>query len=234
MEWNEKGVLLRDQATNGAIATLAPGARPLRMAEFSPNGDYIVTVDFGGPARVWRSKTGVLMATLTPATENSTRFADAPYGPRGGFSARFGPRGDRVVTTFHGPDATVWDVPTGRAIARFAANQDAVMVDAVISPDGNKLATAIWNGGVEVWAMFADPAPHVASLKHLVPRCLTPDQRAALFLEPEPPRWCITGPGLEREVDASKWAGKWPYQGDSWRNWLRQKDNGASLPMPDP
>lgn len=64
------------------------------------------------------------------------------------------------------------------------------------------------------------------------PRCLTPDQRRAFFLPEAPPRWCITGAGLEAEKDPGKWTGKWPYHTAEWRSWLAAREEGKDLPMP--
>jgi hypothetical protein len=64
-----------------------------------------------------------------------------------------------------------------------------------------------------------------------VPRCLTTADRQKFFLDPEPPRWCITG-GRESERDPSKWNGKWPYNTGAWRNWLIDKDAGKTRSMP--
>jgi hypothetical protein len=60
----------------------------------------------------------------------------------------------------------------------------------------------------------------VSHAKAAVPRCLTPAQRKAFFLLPEPPRWCI-------ELE------KWPYHTDVWKQWLSDIRAGKNLPLPD-
>ena len=73
----------------------------------------------------------------------------------------------------------------------------------------------------------------VQQARRLVPRCLSPAEREALFLETASlPRWCITGAGLEAETNAGKWQPKWPYHIDNWRKWLLAGDRGERLPMP--
>jgi hypothetical protein len=48
-------------------------------------------------------------------------------------------------------------------------------------------------------------------------RCLTPDQRAQAFLDPEPPAWCVE-------------MGKWPYESQDWKDWLRFRRENPPLP----
>ncbi|MEJ2125558.1 MAG: hypothetical protein P8Y47_12340 [Alphaproteobacteria bacterium] len=72
----------------------------------------------------------------------------------------------------------------------------------------------------------------VDEAKKIVPRCLTQQQRKDFFLQPEPPRWCITGAGLEAETQPDKWKPLWPYRTKAWRDWLAAKDRGEKLPLP--
>ncbi len=67
----------------------------------------------------------------------------------------------------------------------------------------------------------------------VVPRCLTPEQLDAAFLPPEPPRWCVTGPGNEAETDPALWEPKWPYHTPEWRDWLVARDRGEDPPLPE-
>ena len=59
----------------------------------------------------------------------------------------------------------------------------------------------------------------MSAAKAVVPRCLTPAQRKALFLAPEPPQWCI-------EME------KWPYNTPAWKQWLADKRVGKNSPLP--
>lgn len=85
---------------------------------------------------------------------------------------------------------------------------------------------------VVVLPAAANDAPRVAEAREAIPRCLTERERAENFLPAIPPRWCITGPGLERETDTSKWQPKWPYVTSAWRDWLIARDRGESPPLP--
>jgi len=51
-----------------------------------------------------------------------------------------------------------------------------------------------------------------------VPRCLTAAQRAAYFLQPEPPHWCIE-------------LAKWPYRTDAWKQWFSDIRAGQGPPL---
>ena len=68
--------------------------------------------------------------------------------------------------------------------------------------------------------------------KNRLQRCLTQEMRKAYFLNPKPPRWCITGVGLEREKDPAKWQPKYPYHTKAWKDWLIAKDRGQERPLP--
>ena len=57
----------------------------------------------------------------------------------------------------------------------------------------------------------------IDAAKEAVPRCLTPAQRSAASLGDAPSDWCIA-------------MGKWPYDTQDWRDWLRYRDAKAPLP----
>ena len=68
--------------------------------------------------------------------------------------------------------------------------------------------------------------------KEKTPRCLNPDQRKQYRLGDRPPRWCITGPGLETEPNPANWQPKPPYDTPAWREWLVAYDRDPSTPAP--
>src|SRR5262249_29291808 len=140
----------------------------------------------------------------------------------------------------------------GEALFVLRGHADAISV-AVFSPDGQLVATASKDGTARLWdvntgrelqllnrrqspppqagaSASADTAssPHVPMntqeledhAKKLVPRCLSHDERHNVFLDDEPPAWCIE-------------MGKWPYQTQDWKDWLRYKRADASPPLPD-
>lgn len=88
-----------------------------------------------------------------------------------------------------------------------------------------------WDGPQE-FPLVRDPAEAIARVQDAAARCLSRDQRERNFLPPEPPRWCITGPGREQESDPGNWQPLWPYTGDQWRDWLAARDRGEEARMP--
>jgi WD40 repeat protein len=91
--------------------------------------------------------------------------------------------------------------------------------DIVMSYDGARIASADGQE-VSVYSTAQDPQSSIDHAIESTSRCLSTDQRRRFFLDDAPPRWCITGPGLEHEPNSTKWKPRWPYQGPEWRNWL--------------
>jgi hypothetical protein len=64
--------------------------------------------------------------------------------------------------------------------------------------------TASHDKTARIWDVFPDTEAFVSAAKAAIPRCLTPAQRKAFFLPPEPPAWCIE-------------LAKWPYNAPEWK-----------------
>jgi hypothetical protein len=88
---------------------------------------------------------------------------------------------------------------------------------AAFSPDGKRIVTASADKTARLWN--AEPSKQTGEPKAAVPRCMTPAQRKAFFLPPEPPPWCI-------ELE------KWPYDTEEWKQWLRDTRAGKNPPLP--
>ena len=164
------------------LATLSGHIRGVRMAVFSPDGRRILTASYDQTARLWDAD-GKPLATLAGHTDTV-------------WSAAFSPDGARIVTASDDRTARLWDAD-GKPIATLQGHTDAV-VSAAFSPDGAVIITASADRTARIWPAYPDPDELVQIAKQRVPRCLTPKQRADLFLAPEPPAWC-------------KAMGKWPY-----------------------
>jgi hypothetical protein len=105
------------------------------------------------------------------------------------------------------------------------------MFRASFTPDGSKVLTESggpafskdvsgngsepWRG--RLWPVFADLSSMLENAKATASRCLTSDQRAQAFLDPEPPAWCV-------EME------KWPYESQDWKDWLRFRRESPPLP----
>jgi len=93
------------------------------------------------------------------------------------------------------------------------------VLSAAFSPDGKRMVTASDDKTARVWKIFANTQELVSHAKAAVLRCLTPAQRKAFFLPPEPPLWCIE-------------PGKWPYNTNAWKQWLSDTRAGKNPPLP--
>ncbi|HTZ67316.1 MAG TPA: toll/interleukin-1 receptor domain-containing protein [Roseiarcus sp.] len=87
------------------------------------------------------------------------------------------------------------------------------------SPDGKRIVTASGDGTARIWDVFPNTQSLVSAAKVAVPRCLTPSQRKAFFLSPEPPARCI-------EME------KWHYDTVVWNHWLADKRAGKHPRLP--
>ena len=134
-------------------------------------------------------------------------------------SAAFSPDGKRIVTASRDKTARIWDAATGKPIGEPLKGHEDAVHSAAFSPDGKRIVTASEDKTARIWDVFPDTQALVSAAKAAVPRCLTPAQRKAFFLPPEPPAWCI-------EME------KWPYDTPEWKQWLTDKRAGKNPPLP--
>ena len=135
------------------------------------------------------------------------------------WSAAFSPDGKRIVTASEDKTARIWDAATGKPIGDCSEAMRMRVSSAAFSPDGKRIVTASDDKTARIWDVFPDTQALVSHAKAAVPRCLTPAQRKAFFLPPEPPAWCI-------EME------KWPYDTPEWKQWLADKRAGKNPPLP--
>ena len=96
-------------------------------AQFSPNGNYIVTASGDQTAKIWDAKTGKQMGE-TMKHEGSV------------YSAQFSPDGNRIVTASWDQTAKIWATNTGKQIGEAMEHEDCVN-SVQFSPDGNYIVT---------------------------------------------------------------------------------------------
>ncbi len=146
--------LLRQAPTNRVVAErllnalsarnfCLPSAPPLRhdgkinSAQFSPNGQWIVTASRDGTAQVWDSHTG------QPVGEALRHTAEIKW-------AQFSPDGGRVVTASVDGTARVWNAQTGQPNG-LSLRHDGAVLFADFSPDGRRVVTGSRDRTLRLW-----------------------------------------------------------------------------------
>jgi WD40 repeat protein len=125
-------------SANGNMQRLVLGHVDMVMsAQFSPDGQRIVTASNDKIARIWDAASGVLLTTLTGHEARVT-------------SATFSPDGRRIVTASVDNTARVWSAAGGVPLTIFAKHQGAVY-SAAFSPDGRRIVTASDDKTARVW-----------------------------------------------------------------------------------
>ncbi len=118
-------------------------------AQFSPDGQRIVTASQDKTARLWDAHTGKLLTTL--------------WGHAGGVkNAEFSPDGQRIVTCSEDCTARIWDATSGTLVASLKGHKN-IVLDARFSPDSKRIVTASFDKTARVWD--ADNGKELAALK---------------------------------------------------------------------
>ena len=99
----------------------------MNSAQFSPDGQRIVTASQDNTARVWDAQHG------QPLTEPLKHNAEVN-------SAQFSPDGQRIVTGSLDNTARVWDAQTGQPLSELLKHTGGVW-SAQFSPDGTRIVT---------------------------------------------------------------------------------------------
>jgi WD40 repeat protein len=175
-------------------------------AAFSPDGTRIVTASEDRTARIWDAATGKPIGEPLKGHEGAVE------------SAAFSPDGQRIVTASEDETVMIWDAASGKAIREPLRGHTKEVMTAAFSPDGRRVLTASADKTARIW-VFPDTKALVSSAEEAVPRCLTPQQREAVFLPPEPPAWCIE-------------MAKWPYDSPEWKLWLADTRAGRVVISP--
>ncbi|MBL9134773.1 MAG: serine/threonine protein kinase [Verrucomicrobiales bacterium] len=106
-------------------------------ANFSSDGQHVVTASDDGTAKVWEVATGHAVRTL-PGHEDWVR------------SAAFSPDGRRIVTGSKDCIARIWDATSGVEIRRLLGHRAAIRTVS-FSPDGHRIVTACQDGTAQCW-----------------------------------------------------------------------------------
>jgi dipeptidyl aminopeptidase/acylaminoacyl peptidase len=109
----------------------------VRSAQFSPDGQRVVTASEDKTARVWDAASG------KPIGEPMEHESEV-------LSAQFSPDGQRVVTASEDKTARVWDAASGKQVGEPMKHED-IVNSAQFSPDGKRVVTASADKTARVW-----------------------------------------------------------------------------------
>ncbi|MBD1549265.1 TIR domain-containing protein [Roseibium aggregatum] len=223
---------------NREIAVLKGHENPVRSVAFKPGSNVVATVS-GKSLRVWQADTGKQIALIGPDD-----LSGADYRVRTVFFSGDGKRllvvSEDFIDVFDGEDFTkILSLVSEDAIPN--ANPPPEYFDVSEGKFLSYLETSWtgdrWSYGKDAyrprfWQLAETRQDLVDLEKANATRCLSPRQMKQYFLGDRPPRWCITGPGLETEPDPAKWRPKTPYNTKAWRDWLISRNKGQNPPVP--
>jgi len=228
------------QANRELILVLltAPENPPKRL-DYDPDDEIVDIVSFrdDGRALALAGRAGQLV--LVDAI-SGTKIAQTKGDITGRSLANaFVSTDDNRFISSGGPQTLVLrDLETFEELAEFTIvteHATGYVWDAAVSPGFRYLVVGSTTGYAKLWPLFGSTQALADAAKHSLPRCFTQAERQMYFLPKAPPRWCITGAGLEDEPDPALWKPKWPYRSKAWRNWLIESDRaGGTDPVPMP
>ncbi len=129
-----KTASVRDAESGEALLRLTGHSGEVLSVEYSRDGKLIATASDDGVAMLWDAGTGRAIRTIDARVRRV-------------FTARFSPEGDKLVT-LGGDSASVWDVESGRRLARIgrvlggAARSSTGNAEGVAFLPGSRLAVA--------------------------------------------------------------------------------------------
>jgi WD40 repeat protein len=183
--------------------------------QFSPDGTHVVTISKSG-ARLWKVEDDGRGIDLS----NEQRYDEIIFSPDGSVV---------LLISFGRKEMTEFDVKTGQSLALVTLTSGSGELVYYRNPFDNLIVSADHSmigsqDNETVWPLPWSLQDYVDKVKAMLPRCLTPDERKAAYLDTEPPEWCV-------EME------KWPYNTDKWKAWLKDKTTAreelaASHPPP--
>ena len=124
------------------LAVLSGHEHVVSHAEFSPDGDRIVTASLDKTARIWDATRGVQIAVLTGHTDRVTH-------------AEFSPVGTRIVTASYDRTVRLWDATIGVELYVLRGHDGRVW-RASFSSDDRRIVTASSDRTARVWGAGCD------------------------------------------------------------------------------
>jgi WD40 repeat protein len=186
-------------AESGAtLVTLEGHASEVRKGVFSLDGAHVVTISSDGEARLWRTDGGSFISSLGRG-EPSDALVLSPGG--------------RTISRFSSREMTEFDLENGKTVTSISLHEGSQYgddSDYVSGPFANLVSSndrLTMVSGDALWRMPWSTQDYVDQVKTMLPRCLTQEERKNVYLDPDPPAWCV-------EME------KWPYNTSAWKQWL--------------
>jgi WD40 repeat protein len=172
--------------------------RPINGISFSADGQMLLSGSSDGTVVARRLPSGEIVRTL--AADRGGWVRNVAWLLDGQRVAAWTDRGVHV-----------WNLKSGELLALVEGG-------GALEGQDRFLVTRDYRARI-VRRLFGSTQELVDAVHAKAPRCLTAAERAAHFLKPEPPHWCIA-------------RGKWPYHTAEWRQWLAAKEAGKPTEMP--
>jgi WD40 repeat protein len=144
---NDARLTLWDADTGKEVRNFIGHTREVSGAAFSADGRRLASAS-ADTVRIWDTTTGEVLRTLRGPTPPVRVAAVTPH------CLAFSPDGRRLAVSSIALDrpgeARVWDTATGEELLRLRGHPSAIAATA-FSPDGERLATAGYEGAVKIW-----------------------------------------------------------------------------------
>ena len=152
--WWDGNVTLWDVSARRDIATFNGHGDNVYAVSFNPKGSVLASASNDGTVKLWDLATG----NATTLSGHSGQISGMAFSPDGSTLI------SRSSTLMK--KVEVWDVETGRMVARLGTLDCAPIRSIAVSPDGTTLANASFDGTVTLWDL--ETGRTVATLPHSI------------------------------------------------------------------
>ena len=126
-----------DAESGKTLCELQRSVKTIKTAQFNANGTKLMATfdDIASPVRIWNTENCELLLALKGSEESQ--------------KAIFSPD-EKTILTIEGKKARLWNAQTGDLLFSLVRHSDTVN-DAVFSPDGTWVLTALQDGTTKIW-----------------------------------------------------------------------------------